>query len=158
MDINITLLGEMITFAVFIWFTMKYIWPPLMKTMEDRRSKIADGLAAAEQGQNELELAQHKSKQILQDAKTQASKIIEQANQRANHIVEESKQQARKEGKRLLELAQGEVEQEYMSAKEKLLQSFSKLAVAGAERILQREVDVASNDVLVKELVDEIQT
>lgn len=156
MDINITLLGELITFAIFIWFTMKFVWPPMTKMMEERRQKIADGLAAAEQGQNELELAQHKSKEMLLEAKAQAAQIIEQANQRANHIVEEAKGKARQEGQRLIELANGEIEQQYISAKEELLQKISSLAVAGAERILQHEVDKSSNDALVKELVDEI--
>lgn len=155
MDLNLTLLGEMITFAVFIWFTMKYVWPPLMNIMEDRRKKIADGLAAAEQGERELEMARIKVKEQLLQAKTEAAAILEQANQRAIHIVEESKGKAREEGDRLLEIAKSEIEQEYNTAKEHLMREVSKIAVAGAERILQREVDKTSNDRLVQELAKE---
>lgn len=156
MDLNLTLLGEMITFAIFIWFTMKYVWPPLMSIMEERRKKIADGLAAGEQGEKELEMARIKVKEQLLHAKTEAAAILEQANQRAGHIVEEAKAKAREEGDRLLEIAQGEIEQELNTAKEQLMKDVSKIAVAGAERILQREVDKASNDRLVKELVGEL--
>ena len=156
MNINVTLLGEMITFAVFIWFTMKYVWPPLMNVMEERRKKIADGLAAAEQGRNELELAEVKVKEQLLEAKAQAATIIEQANHRANNIIEESKTKAREEGEHLLQLAKSEIEQEYIAAKEQLMNKVSQVAVAAAERILQREVDKNSNDALIKELVREI--
>ncbi len=156
MDLNATLFGQMITFILFIWVTMKFIWPKLIQVMEERRNKIADGLAAAEQGQRELELAQYKTKEMLMEAKKEAAHILEMANQRANHIVEEGKERAREEGDRLLKLAQGEVEQEYNSAREQLLQQVSSIAVAGAERILQREVDKAGNDKIVQELVGEI--
>jgi len=156
MDLNATLLIQMLCFAVFIWVTVKYIWPPITGALEERRKKIADGLAAAEQGQKDLELAEHKSREMLTDAKTQAAQIIEKANQRANHIVEESKTQAREEGERLLQLAKGEIEQEYNSAKEKLLHQTVALATAGAEKILRREVDAASNEGLVNELSSEI--
>jgi len=156
MDINLTLLGEMITFAVFIWFTMKFVWPPLMNAMNERQQKIADGLAAGEQGQRELELARIKIKEQLLEAKTEAATILEQANQRAGHIVEEAKGKARDEGDRLLQLAKGEIDQEYNTAKEALMQNVSKIVVAGAEKILQREVDQKNNDSLIKELVGEI--
>lgn len=156
MDINVTLFGQIITFSVFVWFTMKFVWPPLMRAMEERRKKIADGLAAAEQGKKELELAQIKVKEQLTEAKTEAARIIEQANQRAHHIVEESKQKARIEGDRLIKLAKDEIEQEYNTTKEQLMEHVSDLAVAGAEIILRREVDKKSNDRLVDELVSEI--
>lgn len=156
MDLNLTLLGEMITFSIFIWFTMKYIWPPLMSIMEERRKKIADGLAAGEQGEKELEMARIKVKEQLLQAKTDAAAILDQANQRSNHIVEESKAKAREEGERLLEIAQGEIEQQYNSAKTHLMSEISSIVVAGAERILQKEIDKASNDLLIKELVGEI--
>ncbi len=156
MDINATLFGQMITFILFIWFTMKFVWPPLMRVMEERRKKIADGLAAAEQGQRDLELAQIKVKEQLTEVKTEAAHIIEQANKRAGHIIEEAKGQARVEGERLLQLTQGEIEQAYHSAKESLMQQVSTLAIAGAEKILQRKVDKKTNDRLVDQLVDEI--
>lgn len=156
MDINATLIVQMLVFVAFVWVTMRFIWPPLVKALEERRKKIADGLAAAEQGQKDLELAQIKVKEMLTRAKAEASHIIEQANKRANHIIEESKAKAREEGEHLLDLAKSEITQEYNTAKEKLLKQISDIAVAGAERILQREVDKASNDRLLDELVSEI--
>jgi len=156
MDLNLTLLGEMITFAVFIWFTVKYVWPPLMTVMEDRRKKIADGLAAAEQGEKELEMAHVKVKELLLNAKTEASSILEKANQRASYIVEEAKGRAREEGARLMELTKGEIEQEYNAAKEDLMREVSKIAIEGAELILKKEVDKASNHQLIKELLREL--
>lgn len=156
MDINATLFGQMVTFILFVGFTMKFVWPPLMRIMEDRRKKIADGLAAAEKGQRDLELAQIKAREQLVEAKAEASRIIEQANQRANHIVEESKQQARLEGDRLIDLAKSQIEQEYNSARQELMQQVSIIAVAGAEKILKHEVDRKTNDRLINELISEI--
>lgn len=153
MDINATLFGQMIVFALFVIFTMKVVWPPLMRMMEERRNKIADGLAASEQGKKELELAKEKIKEELMEAKSKAVHIIEQATHRAGQIVEEAKVQAREEGARLLVLAQGEIKQEYNSARALLLTQVSELAVAGAEKILQHEVDKASNDRLINDLV-----
>ena len=156
MDLNATLFGQMITFAIFVWATVKYVWPPLMKAMEDRRAKIADGLAAAEQGKKELELAEIKSKEQLMEAKAQAATIIEQAHMRANHIVEEAKGTARKEGERLIELAKSEIEQEYNATRQLLLKQVSNLAVAGAQKILHREIDKSGHDNIVDNLVNEI--
>lgn len=156
MDINATLIAQMITFILFVVFTMKVVWPPLMRVMEERRQKIADGLAAAEKGKRDLELAEIKVKEQLTEAKAEAARIIEQANQRANHIVEEAKQQAREEGDRLIQLAKGEVSQEYNNAKQQLLQQVSVIAVAGAEKILQREVDHKINDKFINEMLSEI--
>lgn len=156
MDINITLLGQMITFAIFIWFTMKFVWPPMIRAMNERQKKIADGLAAAEQGKEALEIARLKVKEELLTAKTEAAAILEQANERAGHIIKEAKESAREEGSRLVQLAQGEIEQEYNAAREKLMRQVSRVAVVGAEKILQREVDKASNDRLVEELASEI--
>lgn len=156
MNLNLTLIGEFITFALFVWFVMAFVWPPLMKAMEKRRETIADGLAAAEQGQKELELAHHKSQEQLVEAKNQAAKIIEQANQRASHIIEESKQQARVEGDKLLKVAQGEIEQAQNKARETLMKQVAGIAVAGAEKILQREIDKQGNDQLVNDVLGEL--
>src|SRR5687768_4228907 len=112
MNLNLTLLGEMLTFAIFIWFTMRFVWPPLMAALEERREKIAAGLAAADKGHRELEMAQHKIDEMMTEAKGQVAHIIEQANQRANHIIEEAKARARVEGDRLITLAKRDVEQE----------------------------------------------
>lgn len=156
MGINASLIVQMLVFIVFIGLTMKFIWPPLIKALEVRRKNIADGLAVAEQGHKELELAEIKSKEMLIEAKAQTAHIIEQANQRANHIIEEAKNKAREEGAHLLQLAKSEIEKEYNAARAELLKQISDIAVAGAQKILQREVDKASNDRLVNELVSEI--
>lgn len=156
MNLNLTLIGQMITFALFVWFTMKFVWPPLMKLMQERQQQIADGLAAAEQGQKELELAQRQRQEILTDAKAKASTIVEQATHRANHIVEESKKRARVEGDRLVQMAKSDADQQYQVAKDQLMNQVSNLALVGAERILKREIDARSNDDIIKELVDEI--
>jgi len=156
MDVNATLIIQMVVFVAFIWVTVRFIWPPLTKALEARRATIANGLAAAEEGRKALELAEIKVKEQLNAAKAQVSHMIEQANQRANHIVEESKTRAREEGERLLQLAKAEITQEYNTAKAQLLKQVSAIAVAGAEKILQREVDKASNDRLVDELVSEM--
>ena len=142
MNLNLTLFGEMITFAIFVWFTMRFVWPPLMKAMEERREKIAAGLAAAEKGKRELELARHKVTELLTEAKAQAAQMIEQANQRANHIVEEGKARARVEGERLLEITKNDIEREVHTARDQLMKEISSLVVAGSEKILQREVIV----------------
>lgn len=156
MDINATLFGQMITFAVFVWFTMKYIWPPITKAMQDREKRIADGLAAAERGQHELELAQHKSMDQLRDAKIQAAEILDQANKRANHLIEEAKERAREEGERLLAIAQSDIEQEMQTARQKLRTEIANLAIASAEKILVRSVDANVQRDLVNKLITEI--
>ena len=156
MNLNLTLIGQMITFGLFVWFTMKYVWPPILKILHGRQKTIADGLAAAEKGQKELELAEHKAVAILTEAKAKAAQILEQANQRANHIVEESKGHARTEGARLLELAQADIEREYHSAKAELMGEVSDMVMTATEKILQREIDQESNAALVDELVGEL--
>ena len=156
MDLNLTLFGQMITFAIFVWFTMKFVWPPIVKAMDDRQQKIAAGLTAAEQGEKALELAKQQIDEQLKVAKQEAADILEQAHQRAVNIVEESKTQAREEGDRLLALAQDEIKREYNQARTQLIKQISDIAVMSAEKILEREVDRASNDRLVDELVREI--
>lgn len=156
MDLNATLLVQMLAFIAFVLVTMKFIWPPLMQAMEERRQKIADGLAAADEGQKDLIAAQEKSNAIIEDAKTQASHIVEQANMRALHIVEEAKNKAREEGERLLKMAQDEIAQEYQQAKTKLLDQVVTISMLGAEKILRREINPASNSQLVNDLVGEL--
>lgn len=156
MNLNATLIGQIITFAIFIWFVMKYVWPPVVNMMEERRKKIADGLAAAEKGHRELELAHIKAQEEMRDAKATAARVIEQANQRASHIVEDAKTKAREEGDRLLALAQAEIEQERNVARESLLKEVSTLAVAGAEKILGQQVDQQQNTRLVDEMIGEV--
>lgn len=155
MDINVTLLFQVVVFVLFVMVTMRYIWPPIVKVLEERRTTIADGLAAAEAGRRELELAELKFQERIDEAKTKAAVIIDQANQRAHNIVEESKQKARQEGERLLGLAQSQIEQEYNQTKDQLMKEMTGLMVRGAERILSREIDAANNEQLIDELAGE---
>jgi F-type H+-transporting ATPase subunit b len=156
MDINATIIGQFITFAILVWFTMKYVWPPLTKAMHDREKKIAAGLDAAERSKRELEMAEHKSFGIIREAKQQASQIIEQANLHSAQLVEEAKSQAKQESQRIVDMAQGDIDREVTQAKEALKKQFSSLAIAGAEKILQRHLDSAAHDALLNELAAEI--
>ena len=151
MSINATLIGQMITFALLVWFTMKYIWPPLFDSLEERKKKIADGLAAAERGQEEIILAEKKAKGVLKEAKVQSSEIVTLAQKRANEIVEESKDTAKKEGERLLLAAKAQIEQEMQQAKEGLRQQVADLALNAAEQILNAEIDKTKHqDIITK--------
>ncbi len=156
MDINATLIGQMITFAVFVIFTMKFVWPPITKAMAAREKKIADGLAAGERGEHSLELARNKAVEILQEAKTEAARLVDQANSRAAHIVDEAKENAREEGKRLIALAQSEIEQQVHHAKQQLQKQVSELAIAMAEKIVQRSIDPTAHQHLLDNTVTEI--
>lgn len=149
MNFNLTLIGQMIAFAVFIWFTMKFVWTPIVKALEDRKAKIAEGLAAAERGHHEQELGQKRATEIMQQAKAQAAEIVNQAQKRANEILDEARQEARAEGARLVVAAQAEIEQETNRAREDLRQRVADLAVAAAEKILQKEIDAKAHATLV---------
>ena len=156
MDLNLTLLGQMITFAIFVWFTMKYVWPPITKALDDRQKKIAEGLAAGERGRHELELSQHKAVEQLREAKHQAAEILEQANKRADQILQEAKHTAKIEGLRLIELAQTEIAREVEHAKLELRKQVGIIAIQGAEKILKRNIDVAANQDILTALIKEI--
>jgi F-type H+-transporting ATPase subunit b len=139
----------MIAFGFFVWFTKHFVWTPIIAALEERKGKIADGLAAAERGQHEQELAKHRSADVLRDAKSQAAEIINQAQKRAGEIVDTAKETARLEGERLLESAKSDIEQEANRTREGLRQKVSELAVLGAEKILHREVNADTHrDVL----------
>ena len=156
MSINITLLGQMITFSLLVYFTMKKVWPPIMQAMQERQKKIADGLAASERGVKEQEIAQEKATQRLKEAKQEAAELIAQAQKRASAIVDEAKDQAREEGERQLAAARAEIEQEANRAREQLRQQMATLAVAGASKVLAREIDAKAHGDLLKDLVAEI--
>lgn len=141
MNINLTLIGQSITFALFVWFCMKYVWPPIMGALETRRKQIADGLAAAERGQHEQELAEKRAAEHIKEAKGQASDIVAQAQKRASEIIEEAKNDAKTEAERIVTGANAEIEQEVNRAREQLRQEVVTLAIAGAEKVLKREVD-----------------
>ncbi len=156
MNINATLIGQTIAFAFFVWFCMKYVWPPLMQVLNDRQKKIADGIAAAERAEQDLSLARTTSKAKLRKAREQAQAIIDQANKRATQIVEEAKQQARVEGDRLKAAAEAEIEQEANLARQALRSQVAALAVVGAERILGEQIDIAANSKLVDDLAAQL--
>ncbi|MGZ5052040.1 MAG: F0F1 ATP synthase subunit B [Methylobacter sp.] len=151
MSINATLIGQMITFALLVWFTMKYIWPPLFDSLEERKKKIADGLAAAEKGQEEMQLAEKKAKSVLKEAKEQSAEIVNLAQKRANEIVEASKDTAKQEGERMILVAKAQIEQEKQQAIENLRKEVSALALRAAEQILSAEIDKTKHqDILSK--------
>lgn len=151
MNITATLIGQSISFFLFVVFTMKYVWPPIMNALNERKKKIADGLAEAEKGHHELELAEKRSAEILREGKEKSREFIDQAQKRHDEIVEEAKDNARIEGERILIAARVEIDQERQQAKDSLRAEVSALAIAGAEQILMREVDKnAHNEVLDK--------
>ena len=156
MNFNATLIGQTISFIVFVWFCKNYVWPPFMAVMEERKKKIADGLEAASRAGKDLELAQAKATDQLKEAKTEAAGIIEQANKRASQIVDEAKEQAREEGQRIIAAANAEVEQEVNRAKEALRAQVAAIAVAGAEKILEKSVDQAANEEMLSKLASEL--
>ncbi|NNM01731.1 MAG: F0F1 ATP synthase subunit B [Gammaproteobacteria bacterium] len=151
MNINLTLIGQAISFAIFVWFCFKFVWPPIMGALEARENRIAEGLAAAEKGRNDLELAEQRAQELLKEGKEKAQGFIGQAEKRAAEIVEEAKATARDEGDRLVAAARGQIEQERNEARETLRGQVTQLAIAGAEQILLREVDSnAHKDMLGK--------
>jgi len=156
LEINLTMVVQVLVFGAFVWFTMKFVWPPLVKALEERQEKIADGLAAAERGQRELELVQHRVKDELKQAKAQAADIIEKANRRATQVVDEAKDDARQEAQVLAKVAQEQIAQEVNRAKDVLRKQVASLAVAGAEKILMREIDEKANRALLANLIEEI--
>jgi F-type H+-transporting ATPase subunit b len=156
MNINLTLIGQLISFVVFVYLTMKYVWTPLMGALEARRKEIADGLAAAEHGQHEQELAEQRAKEVIRDAKGQAGEILAQAQKRASEIVDEAKGNARTEGERLVQAAQAEIEQESNRAREQLREKVAELAVFGAEKILRKEINADAHKNIVQELAKQI--
>lgn len=156
MNINLTLLGETIAFAIFVWLCVKFVWPPLTAAMSARQQKIAEGLDAAGRAQQDLKLAQEKATSTLRETKEQATQIIEQANKHANAIIEEAKATARAEGERLVAGARAEIEQEVNRAKDQLRAQVAALAVLGAEKILESQVDAKAHSDLVEKLASQL--
>jgi F-type H+-transporting ATPase subunit b len=156
MNINFTLIAQAIAFAVLIWFTVKFVWPPLLSAIETRQKEIADGLAAASEGRNALEVAAKKSEITLNEAKQKASEIIGQAEKRGSQIVEDAKGVAKAEGDRIIAGAKAEIEQEINRAKEGLRSQVSSLAVAGAEKILRKEINATAHSDMLAKLAAEL--
>lgn len=156
MNINLTLIGQTITFLFFIWFCLKFVWPPIIKALNERKAKIADGLAAAEKGKHDEELAKQRAAEILKDAKAQAQEIIRAAEKRSAEIVEEAKNAAKVEGERMITAAQAEIEQNVNRAREELRGQVVSLAVAGARKVLKKEIDEKANADLIKDLAAQL--
>jgi len=152
MNITFTLIAQAISFALFIWFTARFVWPPLMKAIDERQKKIADGLAAAEQGNRSLKDAESRIQVIEREARAQAQNILAETDKRAGGLIEEAKGQARAEGGRQLAAAKAEIAQEVERAKAALREQVAALAVAGAEQILKREVNAQAHADLLTRL------
>lgn len=156
MNINLTMLGQLISFIMFATFCMKFVWPPIMNALHERKKTIADGLAAAERGHHEQQLAEDHAKKVLVENKVQAAEIIARAEKRAGEIVDEAKQEARSEGERLLVAARADISQEVNVAKEALRAQLASITVAGASKVLGREIDINVHNELLNKLAAEI--
>ena len=156
MNINATLLGQTIMFAMFVWFCMKFVWPPIAAALDARKKQIADGLAAGERGKHDLELAAKHSTELLREAKEKAVDIIALGDKRASEIIEEAKVQAQVESARILATAKNEIDQEVFRAKEQLRTQVTSIALAGAGKILRREIDLKAHNDLLEKLLKEI--
>lgn len=156
MDINITLIGQMITFVIFVGFTMKFVWPPLKKAMDERKAKIADGLASADRAEKELEVARRKANQMIQEAKAQAAKLIEQANMRAMQIDEKAKETARVDAERIRKAANDEAEAQMRTMRQELRKEVANIAVQGAEKLIRKQINMTTNNQLLEEMAAEL--
>jgi F-type H+-transporting ATPase subunit b len=157
MNINATLIGQALVFLILIWFSVKFIWPPLVGAIEDRQKKIAEGLAAAERGQTELSSAHGQAQAIVNEAREKAVKIVDQAGRRSNEIVDEARSTAIAEGQRLVGDAKQEITLEQARARDALRKDVAQLAVAGASKLLQREIDPKAHADLIEQLAREIE-
>lgn len=150
MNINLTLISQAVAFAIFIWFTVKFVWPPLRTAIDNRQKSIAEGLAAAERGRHDLELAARRSADVLRETKEKSTEVLAQAERRAQQIIEDAKTAARGEADKVVASAKAEIEQEAERAKQHLRERVAELAVVGAEKILRREINAAAHaDMLV---------
>ena len=156
MSINFTLFAQAIVFAIFIWFTVRFIWPPLLGAIEERQKKIADGLAAADKGAKSLDEAKVRITGMIEEARGQARQIIDQAQTRASGIVDEARVAADKERERILQSAKAEVDQQINKARDELRGQVAAIAVAGAEKILSREIDARAHQELLTKLAAQI--
>ncbi len=156
MDINLTLIGQAIAFIVFVYFCMKFIWPPIIQALEERQQGVADGIAAADKAHTELAAATEKSEAIIAEARERALEIVDQASQRANQVMTDAKSDAMTEGQRLVEAARSEIEQESNRAKDTLRGEVASIAIAGASKLLNREVDKKTHADLLDKLVAEL--
>jgi F-type H+-transporting ATPase subunit b len=156
MNINLTLFGQTITFIVFVWFCLKFIWPHIIKAMDDRKTQIADGLAAGERGRHEKELAEQRAVEVIREAKDQAKEILALAHKRGDEIVDDAKGDGRAEGERMLRAAEAEMEQQMNQAREQLRADVVKLALQGAQQVLGRDVDEKAHTEQLNRLAEQL--
>lgn len=156
MNINATLIGQSIAFFIFVWFCMKFVWPPLMRALDERKRTIADGLAAAERGKRELEQAEKRALDVMKKAKSDAQEVIGLAEKRAAEVADEAKQQARAEAERIVQAAKADIEQETNRAREQLRARLAELVAAGAGRILEKEIDAKAHARLLESVAKEL--
>ncbi|MEA3638711.1 MAG: F0F1 ATP synthase subunit B [Lamprobacter sp.] len=156
MNINLTLITQMIAFAVFVAFCMKYVWPPIMKALDERATKIAEGLAAAERGQQEQEIGRQKALEEMKAAKAKAADIVAQAQKRYNEVMDEAKRDAQGEADRIKTAAHAEIEQETNRAREELRERMAALAVAAAEKVLEKEIDASAHKALLESFAKQL--
>ena len=157
MNINATLLGQTIAFFIFVWFCKKFVWPMMMGPITERQKRIADGLAAAEKGQQAEEIAKKEAEMLVSNAKTQAAEIVANAEKRGSAVEEEAKDKAKAESERIVTAAQAEVDQETNRAREELRKQVSTLAVAGASKIINKEIDDKAHDGLLEDLITQLK-
>ena len=153
MSFNLTLIAQAVAFALFIWFTVKFVWPPLLRAIEARQKTIADGLAAAEEGKRSLEVSNKRADEEIKKARERAAEVLTQAEKRAVQMIDEARNAAKEEGNREKAAAKAEIAQQVTRAREQLRDHVASLAVAGAEKILRREVDAKAH----AELLDSIK-
>lgn len=156
MDINLTIIGQTIAMIVFVWFCMKFIWPPITMALDERRKTIADGLAAAEQGQKELASAQEKFEETVREAREKAAEVLAQANNRSAEIIEEARVSAREEGEKLIAQAKAEISTEASRARDALRGEVAAIAVTGARQLLEREISDSDHQALLDKLASEL--
>jgi len=156
MNFNLTLIAQALAFALFIWFTVKFVWPPLMRAIEQRQKQIADGLAAGERGRQELDAAGKRAQEELARARERVGEIIGSAEKREAQMLEEAKAAAKAEADRIIAAAKADIDQQVAQAKEMLREQVASLAVAGAEKILRREVNAQTHAELLNQLKKEI--
>jgi F-type H+-transporting ATPase subunit b len=156
MNINLTLFAQMVAFAVFVWFTMRYIWPPIVKAMEERQGRIAEGLAAAERGQHEQVLGRQRATELMHEAKLRAADLVSLAQRRAAEIVDEAKADAQAERDRILLAGHSEIAQEHNRLQEEMRQQLAQIALATAAKILQQEIDATRHSDLLEAAVKQI--
>lgn len=156
MNLNLTILGQSIAFAIFVWFCMRFVWPPIIEALAKREARIADGLAAAEKAQRDLEEAEARTAEMLQEGRDKAQEYIAQAQKRGDDMVAEAKEQARSEAERIVAAARAQIEQERNAAREELRGQVAVLAMRGAEQILLREVDAKAHSEALEKLAAEL--